>query len=342
VSELMLQQTRVDVVIPYFERWTALWPDFASLAAASQEEVLAAWSGLGYYRRARALHDVACAVVEDHGGRLPEEPDELRKLPGIGPYTAAAIASIAFDRPFAVVDGNVVRVLCRLLGVGDDPGAARDALVREAAQRLVGGLVGKDPAAAVPPEGLRPGDMNQALMELGAVVCTPVGPDCPHCPVARSCIAHRAGLTDEIPRRRERRTPVDVVLRAAVVRRGEEFLLVRRPEGALLSGLWEVPTTSDGGTRNDLARLVRDAIGRRVRLPDEPARTFRHTITHRRITVEVYEARIPEDADVADGDGVAWIRRVDLRDFGASSMTKKALAEEEPSAKRQRRSDGGS
>jgi A/G-specific adenine glycosylase len=328
VSELMLQQTRVDVVIPYFERWCALWPDFAALAAADDESVLAAWSGLGYYRRARFLHQTARIVVRDHGGRLPDDPERLQELPGIGPYTAAAIASIAYGRTVAVVDGNVERVICRLLAIQDEPGAERDRVVRECARRLVTGLVGEDPHAQSPPEGLRPGDWNQAMMELGATICLPVAPACPDCPVARSCVANRAGLTAELPKRREKRATVEVVLHAALVRRGDTFLLVRRPEGTLLSGLWELPTTREGEDLAALERRVRDATGRRVRLPAKPSHSFRHTITHRRITVHVHEASIRDRAphNVSErADGVAWVTRSDLRDFGVSSMTKKAV-----------------
>ena len=332
VSELMLQQTRVDVVIPYFERWTAIWPDLPSLAAAPLDDVLAAWSGLGYYRRARNLHEIARRVVGENGGRLPDDPAALRELPGIGPYTAAAIASIAYDKPFAVVDGNVERVICRLLALTDDPGAARDEVVREAARRLVTGLVGEDPAASPPPEGLRPGDFNQAMMELGATICLPASPDCPSCPIARSCMANRAGLAGDLPKRRVRQATVDVVLRAALVWRGDEFLLVRRDEGTLLSGLWELPTVRDddpaGASVAALTDRVAAALGGVVRLPRKPARTFRHTITHHRITAHVHETTLPDAlaSGGADAPGVAWVRRADLRDFGVSSMTKKALA----------------
>jgi A/G-specific adenine glycosylase len=325
VSELMLQQTRVDVVIPYYERWMALWPDVASLAAAPLDDVLAAWSGLGYYRRARSLHEIARRVVAEHGGRLPDDPERLRELPGIGPYTAAAVASIAYERPASVVDGNVERVVCRLLAIADDPGAERSRVVAEAARRLVTGVVPGEDAAAAPPFA-RFGDVNQALMELGATVCTPANPSCPTCPVARSCLANRAGLQGDLPKRRERRATVDVLLRAALVRRGDEFLLVRRPEGTLLSGLWELPTTQGDEDLAALARRVSRVLGSDVVLPPRPARSFRHTITHRRLTVDVHEVEVPQVVAETAVEGVAWVRRHDLRDFGVSSMTKKALA----------------
>jgi A/G-specific adenine glycosylase len=326
VSEFMCQQTRVDVVIPYFERWVARWPTIRDLAAAPIDDVLAAWSGLGYYRRARNLHALARRVVEEHGGELPREAARLLELPGVGPYTAAAIASIAFDEPVAVVDGNVERVLTRLLCDQRPAGAARRKTIDEAARRLVTAMTQDDPAAAAPPEGLRAGDWNQAMMELGATVCVPGTPACLLCPWAKTCIGNKAGLAAELPKRSAKKAAVDVELRAALVRRGETFLLGRRPEGTLLSGLWELPTTDFGGDVLALSRRVADALGSSVELASEAARSFPHTITHRRITVHVHEASLEDAAVRESGEGVAWIRPQDLRDFGVSSMTKKALA----------------
>ncbi len=328
VSELMLQQTRVDVVLPYFERWIVRWPTVGDLAQADEDEVLAAWSGLGYYRRARSLLAVAQAVVADHGGQIPADPAALRELPGIGPYTAAAIASIAFDVPVAVVDGNVERVLCRLLADTRDPSAARRRTVEEAARRLMTGMSDDDPDAVPPPDGLRPADWNQALMELGALVCVPREPKCPLCAWQRSCIGFRSGLAAELPRKKAKKPTREVALRMAVVRRGDAFLLVQRAERSLLSGMWELPTTDEGGTVADLRAVVAGLIDVSVDLSREPVRTFRHTITDRRITVEVHTAVIAAagDAVAEERPGIAWTTRSDLRDFGVSSMTRKALA----------------
>jgi A/G-specific adenine glycosylase len=341
VSEFMLQQTRVDVVVPYFERWMARWPTLADLAAAATDDVLAAWSGLGYYRRARNLHALARHVAVELGGELPRSATALVELPGIGPYTAAAIASIAFDEPVAVVDGNVERVIARLLADQRPAGAARRRTIDEAARRLVTAMTGDDPAAAAPPEGLRAGDWNQAMMELGALVCLPGEPKCVLCPWARTCIGHRAGLAAEIPKRREKKASVDVTLRAALVRRGDVFLLVRRPEGSLLSGLWELPTTAEGEDLAALGARVEAAVGRSVPLPEEPARSVRHTITHRRITVHVHETTLAEGAVRDPSGGVAWIAENDLRDFGVSSMTRKALASGSALPRRSPRSQRG-
>jgi A/G-specific adenine glycosylase len=327
VSELMLQQTRVDVVLPYFERWIVRWPSITDVAAATEDEVLAAWSGLGYYRRARSLLAAARAVVSEHGGVVPSDVAELRALPGVGPYTASAVASIAYDVVTPVVDGNVERVLSRLLADRREPCAARKRTLAEAARRLVTGLVGEDPQAMEPPEGLRPSDWNQAMMELGAVVCTPGEPQCPLCPWRRSCIGFRAGLAPELPRRKPKKPSRNVNLRMAVVRRDEHVLLVQRAEGTLLSGMWELPTTDEDGTVADLSALVGAALGVDLALPAEPSRDFRHSITTRRITVYVHELDLSAVAGTADDHpGVAWARPQDLRDFGLSSMTRKALA----------------
>ncbi len=314
VSELMLQQTRVDVVLPYFARWVLRWPDVRALAAASEDDVLAAWSGLGYYRRARALHAAAREIVARHGGVVPRAVDALRALPGVGPYTAAAVASIAYDVPAAVVDGNVERVLCRLLGDARPPSAARARDLRDVAERLL----------AAPA-----GDWNQALMELGALVCVPSAPRCDVCPWAPRCVAHARGDAARLPVRAAPSAVREVVLRMAVVRRGDAVLLVRRGEGALLAGMWELPTTDEGGSPAQLGALVRRAVpGARVHLAATAARSFRHAITRRRITVHVHEGTCgaPVESVAEAPPGIAWAGPRELGAYAVSSMTTKALA----------------
>ncbi|MFQ5418706.1 MAG: A/G-specific adenine glycosylase, partial [Myxococcota bacterium] len=216
ISETMLQQTRALTVIPYYERFLELFPDIETLASADMDDVLGAWAGLGYYSRARNLRAAAREIAESHGGRLPEDADGLRSLPGIGRYTAGAVASIAFDRPEPIVDGNVARVLCRLLGIRDEIGTP-------AVTRLLW-----DEAATLA-DGPQPGDLNQALMELGAAVCTPVEPRCVACPLAGDCDAHRAGDAATLPHRRPKQAARKIEAAAAwVVRRGL-VLAVRRP-----------------------------------------------------------------------------------------------------------------
>ena len=224
VSEFMLQQTRVDAVIPYYRRWLARFPDWHTLAAATDDEVILAWKGLGYYRRARNLHRAARVVCERYAGRLPESPDELLILPGVGQYTAGAVASIAFGRVAPVVDGNVRRVLSRLLDVGD----LKPARLRDEATRLI------DPD--------RPGDFNEALMELGATVCTPRSPRCGHCPVADDCGALAGGTIAERPTPTPRKRIPTVEYTVAVVVAPPLTLLVKRPPTGLLAGMWEFPT----------------------------------------------------------------------------------------------------
>lgn len=330
VSEFMLQQTRVETVIPYYERWMDRWPDLRSLADATVDEVLAAWSGLGYYRRARSLHAIAVQVCEDGDGELPTTAAELQELPGIGPYTAAAVASIACGEAVPVVDGNVERVLSRLLLLDLPAGTSRTKLVREAARRLVTLRIDEDDDFVPPGTPLRPGDLNQALMELGALVCTPGEPRCLLCPWSRTCVGRRAGMASELPRKKPRKKPRRVELHAALLWRDDRFLLVQRAEGDLMSGLWELPTTDEGGTVADLERAVAELVGSEVDLGSASVHTVQHSITTRRIELHVHQLQLPPPARVAeDGDderaGVTWIRRVDLRDFGVSSMTRKAV-----------------
>jgi A/G-specific adenine glycosylase len=245
VSEIMLQQTRVETVVPYYRSWVQRFPDPASLAEADEEEVLRHWQGLGYYRRARNLQAAAREVVGRWGGQLPEEAEALATLPGVGPYTAGAVASIAFGEAVPAIDGNVRRVMARLL---DHPAPGAALLARQ-----VGALV--DPG--------RPGDFNQAMMELGATVCTPRSPACHACPVTdlcRACAAGTQGRRPLPPRKREIPHRVEAV--AVVVQPGPEgweVLLRRRPEGGLLGGMWECPGV-DVGPHGEEADLVAAAL----------------------------------------------------------------------------------
>ena len=308
ISEVMLQQTRVDVVIPRFLDFIARFPDLRSLAGAAEEEVLAAWSGLGYYSRARSLHAAARAIAERHGGEFPRDPAEARALPGVGPYTTAAVLSIAHGIPLAVLDGNVHRVLSRLFRRGGDPRSGA------AAREL------EEIAAALLP-GDRPGDFNQALMELGALVCLPSAPRCGECPLAPSCRARSAGNALRFPERAPGRAPVEVALAAALVERGGLWLLERAGPGApWLRGLWGFPVAGPPGggagaagaegARREVARRVEERLGRRVRC-GERAGQFRHSITYRRITLAAWRFTLdgaePAGSGRKDGgDGWGW------------------------------------
>jgi A/G-specific adenine glycosylase len=225
ISEAMLQQTRVETVIPYWERFLETFPDVESLAAAELDDVYAVWTGLGYYSRARNLKAAAQTIVADHDGRLPDTAEQLRGLKGIGPYTAGAVASIAFDREEPLVDGNVIRVFTRLLGIRED---SADKGVVKRLWEIAGELV----------RGRRPGDLNQALMELGAMICTPRNPDCSRCPVRKHCDAFAQGDAESLPikKKRTKQKPMRAV--AAWIERRGRILIVRRPEAGLMAGLW--------------------------------------------------------------------------------------------------------
>ncbi len=241
VSEMMLQQTRVSTVLGYYDRWLERFPDVAALADAEQDEVLKAWEGLGYYRRARFLHAGARLVREEMGGEVPSTYDGLREIPGLGEYAAGAVASIAFGERVPAVDGNVRRVLARLW---DDPAPGK-AWLRETAAELV------DPE--------RPGDWNQALMELGATTCTPTGPACGACPVSAWCAARAAGTQEERPETKKRKAvPKRAFATAVVVDGAGRALLVRRPEDGLLGGMWTFPDAGLDGW-DDVVDAAREA-----------------------------------------------------------------------------------
>jgi len=308
LSEIMLQQTTVVTVEPYFRDFMARWPRLADLAAAPLDAVLAAWAGLGYYARARNLHACARAVRADHGGHFPDRVEALRALPGIGPYTAAAIAAIAFGRRASVVDGNVERVIARLFAVETPlPGAKAEL------RRLAEGLLPEEPEDALPY-----GDFAQAMMELGATVCLPRRPRCGLCPLAGDCRARAAGRAEALPRRAPKR--------ARPTRRGVAFwltrpdgavLLRRRPENGLLGGMMEVPSTPWRGA----AWNAEAARGHAPCAADWRALPGRvtHAFTHFRLELEVWTATLDGvDGDGADGDGAdgeaagRWILPGDL------------------------------
>ena len=275
LSEIMLQQTRVETVIPYFERFLRRYPDVRALAAAEIDDVLHLWSGLGYYRRARQLHVTAREITERHGGAFPEEADALRALPGIGAYTAGAIASIAYGKRAPLVDGNVARVLARLEDI-DDPIKSPATVKRlwATADRLL-------PAD-------RPGRFNEAMMELGATVCTPREPRCDACPLERLCLARAAGRERELPVVESKRAVPVVELVAVVVadEKAGTLLFARRREGGLFGGLWEPPMIEAGSL--DAARAGLTALGvafGRTRLGE--AGRVTHVLTHRRLEITV-------------------------------------------------------
>lgn len=273
VSEIMLQQTQVATVIPYYERFLKKFPTIAALARAEEEEVLALWAGLGYYRRAKLLQRGARAVAERHGGRLPDDPEALRELPGIGPYTAGAIASIAFQRPSPLVDGNVVRVLSRVFA---RKGHAKDARLQKEIWALAADLV--DPK--------HPGDFNQALMELGATLCRVALPSCERCPVQGLCAAHRAGEPEAFPESPPPQKTLRLQRAAAVALRGESVLLVKPRAARWFQGLWGLPHEycAEAPTfEAALGECLRSHLGLALTQP-YPLPATTHAITQHRIT----------------------------------------------------------
>jgi A/G-specific adenine glycosylase len=317
VSEVMLQQTQVDRVVPYWTRFIERFPSVEALAAASSADVLSAWRGLGYYSRARNLHRAAQVLVEQHAGALPASFEALRTLPGFGRYTAGAVASIAFGLRAPLVDGNVARVLSRLLEIGGAPGdRAREAKLWTEAERLL------------PSE--RPGDWNQALMELGATVCLPRNPLCLLCPVRSECLALAHDRVDELPppKKAPKRKRLDFAV--AVARRGDEVLLARREEAGLFGGLWEMPMAPcnpDGGGETALRALV----GRRATVGPELSRLER-TLTHRDLVLHLYPVELPARLRAAP-DGYLewrWVPREEVPALGMSSAMERALEEAAP------------
>jgi len=309
----MLQQTTVEVVVPYYHRFLKKFPNVRRLAAAPEDEVLRVWSGLGYYARARNLRRAAEIVVKDFGGRLPESAEELEKLPGIGRYTAGAIASIAFNRRAPILDGNVARVLARLFLLKSDPKSPTgQKLFWKKAQEIL------------PPEG-NYSDFNQALMELGATVCLPQSPICSRCPLAVVCRARTVGDVESYPRLGEKTVPRRVILSAALIEERGRLLMTRRPDSGLLRGLWEFPMVE-----GEEAALVR-------RFGVQPIRALppvRHSVLDRRLTITPFVCDPPMTAkgwplrDARGGLLLAsrWVRPIDFGRLPTSSMNRKVLA----------------
>jgi A/G-specific adenine glycosylase len=294
ISEIMLQQTRAQAVIPYYARFLARFPSVEALAASSEEDVLTLWAGLGYYSRARNLRRAAQQISQ--AGGFPQDYAALRALPGIGDYTAAAIGSIAFALRHAVLDGNVMRVVARVANDASDIGAAR---TRDCFRAIAQSWLDAPPLAA-------PGPFNQAMMELGATVCLPKNPLCGACPIAAGCAAREAGTAAQLPVKLRRATPVKIEETLLIVRRGERILLRQRaPDASRMPGFWELPAPAD---------LPRARVQRNLG-------EIRHTITHHhyRFTIAVAAARAPKGP-------FQWFSAAELDYVPLSATVRKALA----------------
>jgi A/G-specific adenine glycosylase len=311
VSEVMLQQTGVETVIPYYERFMERFPTVGDLAAAGTDEVLARWSGLGYYRRARQLHAAAREIVE-RGGRFPCRPEELQKLPGIGPYTAAAVASIAFGAPVPAIDGNVERVVSRYLALASDP---RKKTGRQRIQKTA--------AALLDPE--EPGTSNQALMELGATICRPRRPRCGECPLVAGCRAAASGEPEGYPAARRRRAMVKIRRSVIIARRGGRILFFRRPaDSVLLAGLWELPWVEESDGEKLEEGLCRRYGGSWE--VGEPEGTVRHAITYRSIEAQIRPGVQREADEIGEGREAEWVVPTTLDQRPLSGLDRKILS----------------
>jgi A/G-specific adenine glycosylase len=320
LSEIMLQQTRVTAVIPYYERFVAHFPNARALAEAPEEEVLRWWAGLGYYSRARNLQKAAQQIVAKHDSRFPDTREEALELPGIGDYTTAAILSIAYGRKLAVLDGNVARVLARLGAVsGDLRNGNRWQRLQETADRLLATRA--------------PGDWNQAMMELGATVCTPRAPQCRLCPVGEFCQARKLGLSEAIPEKREKRVKEEITLAALVLKDSAGQTLLLRPPNAeaepraasevtvLLSRLWHFPTIA---VKSDAEAELRDFAAKQLRrrVPGEfvALAKVRHAVTYRQITLHPFRVEVRKLPVVANAQAVAL---TELSSVPISNLTRK-------------------
>jgi len=307
LSEIMLQQTTVSAVIPYFLEFIKRWPDVEALARAQLDEVLVAWQGLGYYARARNLVKCAAVLVSDHGGVLPNNAEALERLPGIGPYSSAAIAAIAFDQPEVVIDGNVERVVARLYAV-----AAPLPSVKPELRRLAAGLSPRH----------RPGDYAQGMMDLGATICTPRNPQCGICPLRRGCAAYGLGAPVDYPRRTARsKRPLRRGTAWVVFNEKGEILLRCRPESGLLGGMMEVPSSpwTDGGGGTP----VLPELAAPWQVLDHP---IAHVFTHFRLELWVVWGRIKERQGSKLFPGGVWAAPDALGGFALSSVMKKVCA----------------
>jgi A/G-specific adenine glycosylase len=306
ISEIMLQQTRVDQATPYFERFINRFPTVEDLAEASQQEVLKIWEGLGYYSRARHLHEASKLVVDKFEGSVPDSWDEITELKGVGPYTASAILSIAFDKQYAVVDGNVIRVLSRYYGVEKD---VRKSEAKNLIQEYANELIPSN----------RPGDFNQAVMELGATVCTPSNPNCERCPLQVGCIAYKTASTNEIPYKSPaKKRPHHHIGVGIILNENNEVLIALRPEDAMLGGLWEFP-----GGKKEKNESIQETVKRELKEEldieisiSKPFMKLDHAYSHFKITMHAFLCELRKgDPKPNTSQEIRWIHIDELADY---------------------------
>ncbi len=323
VSEIMLQQTQVKTVIPYWERWMQALPTIAAAAAAPADQIHKLWEGLGYYTRVRNLQKAAQAIVVQHGGRFPEAFDEVLALPGIGRYTAGAICSIAFDQPTPILDGNVIRVLTRLFAIAENPKEKEtNARLWHLAEQLV------QEAAISPPRAQRPEPraafLNQSLMELGALICTPRQPHCLLCPVQAECAAFRQQRTEELPNLGERAAATARAFMAFVLASRGEVFIRQRPAGVVNAHLWEFPNVEITGPTPEPAVVFQGLFG--VKAPGLDLLTVvKHAITRYRITLTTYQASLGRRPAKMAGMSGKWVKLDKLQELAFTAAHKRVV-----------------
>jgi len=317
VSEIMLQQTRVDTVLPYYTRFLARFPNVTALAEAPLEEVLKVWEGLGYYARGRNLHRAARIMVDRFGGDLPASEQELAKLPGIGRYTADALGAIVFERDKLALEGNLRRVLARLFDLHLDP--RRPEGERELRER----------GMSILPVG-RASEFNQALMDLGALVCTPRAPGCEACPLAADCLAHQNNTQEQLPIRQSRQPLPLRQLVAAVLHEGEYLLITRRPEGGLLGGLWGFPGGYvEEGESNQLAlkRALKKQLGLEIEV-NAPLPSLAHAYTHFRAALQPFTCQSRSGSGrLRERSDIRWVKVNDLESLPMGKLDRMLASE---------------
>lgn len=306
ISEIMLQQTRVDTVIPYYHRFFEKFPSVFDLAEADQQEVLKVWEGLGYYSRGRNLHQAAKTVVQEFDGKLPSTFEKITSLKGIGPYTASAVLSIAFQKKYAVVDGNVIRVLSRFYGIEDD---IRKSTTKKTIQKFADELIPED----------QPGDFNQAIMELGAIVCTPQNPECSACPVSSECVAANSAQTDVIPYKSPaKKIPHHQIAVGLILNNKNELLIALRPNDSMLGGLWEFPggKREKGETlRKTVARELREELGVEVEVFSK-FQELKHAYSHFKITMHAFWCKISSGTPLPkSSQEIKWVPLDEMDQF---------------------------
>jgi A/G-specific adenine glycosylase len=323
LSEIMLQQTGVKTVGPYFAKFLARWPDVTALGSASLDDVLRMWAGLGYYSRARNLHACAAAVVRHHGAVFPDTEEGLRRLPGIGPYTAAAIAAIAFGRRTMPVDGNIERVISRLFAV-EEPLPQAKLLIRKLAGTLLGEVSTATGPSHAGDEKSRAGDIAQALMDLGSSICTPKRPACALCPLNEDCAARSRGDPETFPRKLPKKSGELRCGAAFVVRRGDELLLRSRPEKGLLGGMTEVPTSHWLVAQDDEAALSQAPALKHMTRWHRKAGVVNHVFTHFPLQLVVYTAAVPLRSRAPKG--MRWVSIAALKEEALPNVMRKVIA----------------